>query len=73
MRVHRACRQWGVPIQYSVFLVPADARQHRGLIAELRELIDERADDVRVYPLPERVEVEPVRPSGPARGHRAGR
>lgn len=57
LRVHRACRQWGVPLQYSVFLVPLTPASIGDLVAELRGIIDERADDVRVYPLPSRVEV----------------
>jgi len=57
VRVHRACKQWGVPIQYSVFIVPLTPAGIGKLVAELRSLIDERADDIRVYPLPDRVEV----------------
>jgi CRISPR-associated protein Cas2 len=57
VRVHRACRQWGVPIQYSVFLVPSTPAGIAALVDELRGIIDERADDVRVYPLPSRAEV----------------
>ncbi|MBS1202604.1 MAG: CRISPR-associated protein Cas2 [Chromatiaceae bacterium] len=58
VRVHRSCKQWGVPIQYSVFLVPLTPAGMRGLIAGLRSLIDERADDIRVYPIPARAEIE---------------
>ena len=57
VRVHRACKQWGVPVQYSVFLVPLTPASIGVLLAELRGIIDERADDVRVYPLPAQVEV----------------
>ncbi len=57
IRVHRACRKWGVPLQYSVFLVPLTPATIGDLVADLRDIIDERADDVRVYPLPSRVEV----------------
>ena len=57
VRVHRACRQWGVPIQYSVFIVPLTPAGMSRLLAELEQLIEEREDDVRVYPLPGRVEI----------------
>jgi CRISPR-associated protein Cas2 len=57
VRVHRTCRQWGVPIQYSVFIVPQTPVGLGALVDELRGIIDERADDIRVYPLPSRVEV----------------
>ncbi len=57
IQVHRTCRQWGVPLQYSVFLIPLTPATIGDLVEELRDLIDERADDVRVYPLPSRIEV----------------
>ena len=57
VRIHRACRRWGVPIQYSVFIVPLTPALVGGLLADLRLLMDEREDDIRLYPLPARVEV----------------
>jgi CRISPR-associated protein Cas2 len=57
VRVHRLCKEWGLPIQYSVFLVPLTPASIGVLLADLRATIDERADDVRVYPLPERVDI----------------
>jgi CRISPR-associated protein Cas2 len=57
VRVHRTCKQWGAPIQYSVFLVPLTPSGIGTLVNALRGIIDERADDVRVYPLPSRVEL----------------
>jgi len=58
VRVHRACRQWGVPVQYSVFLVPLTQVQIDELLAELEALIDDDLDDIRLYPLPGRLEIE---------------
>lgn len=52
IRVHRFLRNQGFPVQYSVFTVPLTPRRLDWLLAELTELIDERADDVRAYPLP---------------------
>ncbi|MEJ2389204.1 MAG: CRISPR-associated endonuclease Cas2 [Chromatiaceae bacterium] len=57
VRVHRTVRRWGIPLQYSVFLVPTDVTGLQDLLGELKALIDERADDIRVYPLPARLEV----------------
>ncbi|ABM61405.1 CRISPR-associated endonuclease Cas2 [Halorhodospira halophila] len=50
-RVHRLMKEWGVPLQYSVFycrLVPSARHQ---LAEALRREIDERVDDVRIYAL----------------------
>jgi CRISPR-associated protein Cas2 len=58
VRVHRCCRQWGVPVQYSVFLVRSTPAKIGAFVVDLRGLIDERDDDVRIYPLPSRIEVE---------------
>jgi len=60
VRVHRACRQWGVPVQYSVFLVPIMPATIGDLLAELEGLIDEDVDDVRFYPLPSRIEMDEI-------------
>jgi CRISPR-associated protein Cas2 len=56
-RVWRAVREFGVPLQYSVFWARLD---RTGLDAALRAVasrIDPRADDVRFYPLPENVQI----------------
>lgn len=52
-RVFRLLKKHGVPVQYSVFLVPASAQQMDSLIGQLAPLIDPRNDDVRAYRLPE--------------------
>lgn len=52
-RVHRFLTSQAVPVQYSVFATRA-APMKTGLIrAALAEIIDERDDDVRIYPVPE--------------------
>ena len=48
-RVHRHLRRWALPLQYSVFYCRLTRRQRRRLEYELRSLIDERTDDVRLY------------------------
>lgn len=56
-RVWRFLRQEGVRLQYSVYLL-AGTRQHvENIIDRLRDLIDEAADDVRVYPLTENTRI----------------
>ena len=52
VQVHRTVRRHGLPLQYSVFIVPATAAQLDGLLAELAGIIEPAADDIRVYPLP---------------------
>jgi CRISPR-associated protein Cas2 len=57
VRVHRKVRRHGIPLQYSVFLVPTTVPGLLELVDDLHALIDERVDDVRVYPLPATLEV----------------
>ncbi|WP_435101145.1 CRISPR-associated endonuclease Cas2 [Arhodomonas sp. AD133] len=47
--VHDCMRQWGIPLQYSVFYCRLSKNLRKRLIQELRVRIDERVDDVRVY------------------------
>lgn len=57
-RVHRAVSAQGLPLQYSVFLVPGRPAQLDALLSELREILDDAQDDIRVYPLPARIEAD---------------
>ena len=57
-RVHRTVKQQGMPLQYSVFLIADTPAVLDGLLAELDDIIDPRADDIRVYPLPTRLDAE---------------
>lgn len=50
-------RQEGVRLQYSVYLLAGTRHQIEVIIGRLRELIDERADDVRIYPLTENTRI----------------
>ena len=56
-KVWRYMRQEGVRLQYSVYLLAGTRHQIEGIIDRLRELIDERADDVRIYPLTENTRI----------------
>lgn len=55
-RVHRFLREQGIPVQYSVFTARLTAKELGRIIEGLTDRIDERADDVRVYPLASRSE-----------------
>jgi CRISPR-associated protein Cas2 len=57
VQVHRMVRRWGIPLQYSVFLIPAAPSQMRAILSELETIIDPRLDDIRVYPLPAKVDI----------------
>jgi CRISPR-associated protein Cas2 len=52
-RVFKLLKKKGVPVQYSVFFVPASAVQMGALVVQLAKLIDLKTDDVRAYRLPE--------------------
>lgn len=56
-RVHRRLKKSGLPLQYSVFTVLLRKRQLLALLESLEELIDAGEDDIRCYPLPERLAV----------------
>ncbi len=56
-RVWRYLRQEGVRLQYSVYLLAGDRAHVEQVIDKLRQLIDERADDVRIYPLTENTRI----------------
>jgi len=50
-RVAKYMERHGMRIQYSVFAVLANRRHIAEIRQDLEELIDARADDVRVYPI----------------------
>lgn len=53
VRVHRYLRETGLPVQYSVFTLMMTRKQQSALVQGLKNLIDSREDDVRIYPLPQ--------------------
>ena len=55
-RVHRFLRQQGLPVQYSVFTAQLTQRKLLRVMAGLELIIEPRADDVRIYPLPTRAD-----------------
>lgn len=63
VRVHRHLKKWGVPLQYSVFMVQASASRLHRLMCELEDLIDTSADDVRACRFPPGAECHTLGPS----------
>jgi CRISPR-associated protein Cas2 len=56
-RVWRAVREFGVPLQYSVFWARLDGIGLSQALGAIATRIDPRRDDVRFYPLPENVQI----------------
>lgn len=56
VRTHRFLKKMGLPLQYSVFTARLDDTRLRILLEGLSLCIDAREDDVRVYPLPSRLD-----------------
>jgi CRISPR-associated protein Cas2 len=50
-RIHDLLRDEGIPLQYSVFLVRANALNRMRIADRLQAIMDPRHDDLRVYPL----------------------
>lgn len=57
-RFHRFLKRHAVPVQYSVFCYQGSAAQLGRLVREMESRIDRKADDVRVYQLPEQPHFE---------------
>ena len=58
IRLHSFMKKRAFAVQYSVFLVEFDSRKLADLVADIRVLIDERAEDVRIYALPTELDLE---------------
>ncbi len=56
-RVWRFLRLEGVRLQYSVYLLAGTRSQVQAIIEGLSAIIDERSDDVRIYPLTENTRI----------------
>lgn len=53
-RVHRYLKNWGLAIEYSLFLVETSESRRDLCLQGLAALIDPKQDDLRCYPLPAR-------------------
>ena len=56
-RVGRAVREFAVPLQYSVLWARLDGIGFGAAMRAIATRIDPRCDDVRLYPLPENVQI----------------
>lgn len=63
-RVHRYLKSVAIPVQYSMFTAEENEAGIRRIIGELKTRIHPTADDLRLYPLPNRLELHHY-------GHRA--
>ena len=50
-RVHKLLKEEGIPLQYSVFLVRTTPIERKALLEKIRQLLDEKRDDLRIYPI----------------------
>jgi CRISPR-associated protein Cas2 len=55
-RIARLVSRVALRIQYSVYVAELTLPQLRELVAILRDAIDPKADDLRIYPLPKRID-----------------
>lgn len=51
-RVAKISKNWGVRVQYSLFVLWITPEQRAQLLKELEAVIHPIADDIRLYPLP---------------------
>lgn len=55
-RLHHFICNEGIPLQYSVFLLHSTTMDLMLLVEAIRELISEKDDDIRIYPISTRIE-----------------
>ena len=58
IHVNKIIKNYGISLQYSVFLVPMKKKLLNQLITELESIIDPKEDDIRIYPLPKKSVIE---------------
>lgn len=57
VKVYNHTKRWGLHIQYSVFHCRLTWQELIELKRGLKEIIDEKEDDIRIYPLPQEMKV----------------
>ncbi len=57
-RVHRYLKQFAIPLQYSVFIARVTPTMLDRYFSEISQLIELREDDVRAYPLPQKLHID---------------
>ncbi len=58
LRIHRAVSEEGLALQYSVFYFYATAEEMQRMGEILENKIDPRRDDIRIYALPAKIQVD---------------
>lgn len=56
-RLHRLIKARAIAVQYSVYLFEGSAAELGNFFGEIRQYVEPREDDVRAYPIPQRIEV----------------
>lgn len=59
-RLHRLIKTRAIAVQYSVFMFEGRAADLGNLFSECRRLLDLKEDDLRAYPIPQRLEVHVI-------------
>ncbi|AGX86929.1 CRISPR-associated endonuclease Cas2 [Candidatus Symbiobacter mobilis] len=52
-KIHKIIKKYGLPLQYSVYLLDVTRLEIEKLVTELRSLIDPEKDDIRGYYIPQ--------------------
>lgn len=55
-------KHWGLRLQYSVFLCEITRKQLGAMSKDIRSIIDQRVDDVRIYSLRPRARIHVIGP-----------
>ena len=56
-KVWRYLRKEGVRLQYSIYMISGTRKKMQEILDQLAEFIDEKADDIRVYPIGENTRI----------------
>ena len=54
MKIHKFLRKRAIHMQYSVFYARLTPLQLEHLLEDLTDLMNEKTDDIRIYPLPQK-------------------
>lgn len=58
--LYRLLKTRAIAVQYSVFMFDGRASDLGSLLTEIRYLLDPKEDDVRAYPIPQRLEAHVI-------------
>ena len=63
-KVHKIVSEYAILIQYSVYYLHASSEEVDDLCSELRAVINENEDDIRIYPLVAKPEIHTLGQQG---------